>query len=365
MSAVARDIHPIFVNRMKTNAAEICKGIVPSDCFVRDFDRYADPLCRWLVGYDLDKDSMAHLCPCLYEPRKRIEGDTLFRTPAAVKGSKILICILWRASALSTKKFQTKMTYGGLWNITEVTPAAMTYAAIMLCFLPSGNPIFTTDRGAKSKINYFSNFEFYVSTIEKKLAKGSRSMLATVRFYNEQVFPTSQHVALAVPTVKANLEENSEEEEILRALDDIDAEMDSDESDFDSALPIVTAHNPNHEASAQAVPAPIVGSVGEIPPVPLVQSRVMASNEKRGRKQASSGVEAPAHRSAHGQGLPVQSDMEVPVPAPVEKVTRHGQGLQVDRVEDEEEEASESEGNGNDDEEEEEEEEEEDLEYAH
>ncbi|KAK0450577.1 uncharacterized protein EV420DRAFT_741101 [Desarmillaria tabescens] len=300
MKRAATDIRPSLINRIKANAAEICDGVVPLDCFGGDLDRHADPLCRQLVGYEPSKENMARLCPCLYEPGKKVGGDSLFRSPAILK---ILVCILWGASGLRTSQFQTKTTYAGLWSVTEVTPAAIAFAAITLRFLLSGDPSFTSDRGAKSKINYFSDYEFYVSVIEKKLAEGSKSMSATVQLFNEQVFPTSRHVVSGVPTVKAGLEENPEEEAILRGLDEVEAEIYSDESDFDSKAPIVTAHSLNLQADSRAVPTLITESVGATASVPLAQPGTTTSNVTGGKKKIDPDPGVPACCNACGRGL--------------------------------------------------------------
>ncbi|KAK0434668.1 uncharacterized protein EV420DRAFT_1488578 [Desarmillaria tabescens] len=342
MKGTVMDICPIFINWVKTHGAVICEGIVPSNCFGQDFDQYTDLLCRKLVGYEPGKEKLARLCPCLYELGKRIGGDTLFRSPATVK---ILTCLLWGASALRAKRFQTKTTYGELWTVTEVTPAAIAFAVIVLRFLLSGDPSFTLDRGARSKINYFSDFEFYVSTIEKKLMKGSKSMLATIQLYNEQIFPTAKHTKSAALSLKANLEENSDEEEMLKGLDNIDAEVFSDDDDFECDVPAITNHVLDSQASVQMIPAPITTtSVVEAGSVPLAQPCDTTTKEKRGRKKAN------PIRSGNKDGTQV-----VPMAAVV-------------KVENEEKEASKNEdeddgeGNGND---EDEDEEEEDLEYVH
>lgn len=314
MRDAATDIRPIILTRIKANAVDICEGLVPHDRFGGDFDRFADPLCRKLVGYQADKEGIARLCPCLYVPGKRVGGDTLFRSPAIVK---ILICVLWGGSALRTKKFQTKTTYGGLWEVKEVTPAAIAFAAITLRFLLSGDPSFTSERGAKSKINYFSDFEFYVSVIEKKLAKASRSMLATLQLYNDEVFPTFRHAKSAAPNLHANLEENSEEEEILRGLDEVEAEVYSDDADFTAFADAVDL-----QVNTQAPIA--IEDVVEVAPVPLAAPHVAATTGKGGRKRSNPSKETPARRSARGQGLEARSNTDQPPPA--EETRRRGRG---------------------------------------
>ncbi|PBK58806.1 hypothetical protein ARMSODRAFT_1027930 [Armillaria solidipes] len=317
MKDAAKDIRPTIINRIKSYAAKICEGIAPYDHFQPDFDRYTDPLCRQLVGYEAGKEGVAHLCPCLYEPGKRVGGDTLFRSPATLK---ILICVLWGGSALRTKKFQTKTTYGGLWEVKEVTPAAIAFAAIALRFLLSGDPSFSSERGANSKINYFSDFEFYVSIIEKKLAKGSKSMLATQKLYNDEVFPNFRHAKSAAPNLQANLKENSEEEEILRGLDEVEAEVYSDEADFTAFADAVDL-----QVDTQTAPASIVTEdIVEATPVPLAMPRVTATKGKGGRKKANTSKEAPARRSARGQGLEAPSNIDQPPPA--EGMRRRGRG---------------------------------------
>ncbi|KAK0187078.1 hypothetical protein F5146DRAFT_1004044 [Armillaria mellea] len=202
----------------------------------------------------------------------------------------ILLCVLWGLSALRTKKFQMKTTYGRLWEVKEVTPAAIVFAAIT-----------------------------------------------------------------------ANLKENSEEEEILRGLDEVEAEAYLDNEDFHFTTDIVAAA-----------------------PVRLVVPQVKATKGKGGRKKVNTSKEAPVHQSAQGQGPKAQSNIKQPLPVEKERSTRararsgskDATQAAMTKVEvDQHDKASknnddddgDSDGNGLGDieEEEEEEEEEEDLEYPH
>ncbi|KAK0184536.1 hypothetical protein F5146DRAFT_1006524 [Armillaria mellea] len=288
MKDAGKAIRSTLLNQIKANTAKICEGII---CYISDLWVIKQAKREW------------HVCPCLYEPGKRVGGNTLFRSPATLK---ILICVLWGSSVLTTKKFQTKSTYGKLWDVKEVILAAIVFAAITLCFLLSGDPSFTLERGAKSKINYFSDFEFYVSIIEKKLAKGSRSMLSTFQLYNDEVFPTFKHVRSAAPNLQANLEENSEEEEILRGLDEVEAEVYSDNADFTAFTDAIDL-----QANTLTVPAStVIEDIVEATPVPEAAPQVKATKGKGGRKKANT-----------SQGSKVQSQMDQPLL--VERERRH------------------------------------------
>ncbi|PBK59666.1 hypothetical protein ARMSODRAFT_1027212 [Armillaria solidipes] len=351
MKDAAKDIRPTIINWIKSYAAKICEGIVPYDRFQPDFDQYTDLLCRQLVGYEAGKEGVAHLSPA-----------TL----------KILICVLWGGSALRTKKFQTKTTYGGLWEVKEVTPAAIAFAAIALRFLLSGNPSFSSERGANSKINYFSDFEFYVSIIEKKLAKGSKSMLATQKLYNDEVFPNFRHAKSAALNLQANLEENSEEEEILRGLDEVEAEVYSDEVDFTAFADAIDL-----QVDTQTAPASIVTEdIVEAAPVPLAMPRVTATKGKGGRKKANTSTKQYRPTTAcRGDATPwLRTSTKSGARSGTKGGARAVTIPEVIEGKNDDEEASENDnddgnGNGNGNSEgnsgEDEEEEEEDYEYAH
>lgn len=143
-------------------------------------------------------------------------------------------------------------------------------------------------------------------------------MLATQKLYNNKVFPNFRHAKSATPNLQANLEENSEEEEILRGLDEVEAEVYSDEVDFTAFADAVDL-----QVDTQTVPASIVTEdIVEATPVPLATPCVTAMKGKGGRKKANTSKEAPAHRSACGQGLKAPSNIDQPPLA--EGMRRHG-----------------------------------------
>ncbi|PBK85352.1 hypothetical protein ARMGADRAFT_1087526 [Armillaria gallica] len=83
---------------------------------------------------------------------------TMFRT---IYGVKILTCLLWGGTALDDQQIVTKGTNADLWHMTEVNPAAITFAAIVMHYLLVGDPEFALV-GKKSGLNYMANFEYYI-----------------------------------------------------------------------------------------------------------------------------------------------------------------------------------------------------------
>ncbi|PBK81831.1 hypothetical protein ARMGADRAFT_1039035 [Armillaria gallica] len=157
-----------FLNRFRNLAAEIFKGIR-------------------LLGFKSAGVYNRHP-PCLFADGF-VTGATVFRT---IYGVKILTCLLWGGTALDDQRIVTKGTNADLWHMTEVTPAAIAFAAIV-----------------------------------DQLKKGTKSMQDTVKFYNDHVFPTTRDHRSTVPTT-VPLSLNEEEEIFWHELEALDKEPDLD-----------------------------------------------------------------------------------------------------------------------------------------
>ncbi len=103
----------------------------------------------------------------------------------------------------------------------------------------------------------------------------------------------------------ANLEENEEEEGILRGLDKVEAEVYSDDADFTAFADAVDL-----QVNTQAPIA--IENVVEVAPIPLATPHVAATTGKGGRKRSNPGKETPVCRSTRDQGFKAQSNMDQP-----------------------------------------------------
>ncbi|PBK85112.1 hypothetical protein ARMGADRAFT_1036608 [Armillaria gallica] len=90
----------------------------------------------------------------------------------------------------------------------------------------------------------------------------------------------------AALNLHANLEENEEEEGILRGLDEVEAEIYSDNADFTAFADAVDL-----QINTQAPIA--IENVVEVAPVPLATPHVAATTRKGGRKRSNPGKETP------------------------------------------------------------------------
>ncbi|KAK0477242.1 hypothetical protein IW261DRAFT_1566110 [Armillaria novae-zelandiae] len=193
-----------FLNRFRTLTPDIFDGIVPHEYFRKSFNCHEDLLCRRLLGFKM----------------------TIFRT---IYGVKILTCLLWGSTALDDQHIVTKGMYANLWHINEVNSGAIAFAVVVTCYLLMGDIEFATV-GKKSSIKYMADFKYYIEQIEDQLKKGTTSMHATVKFYNDHIFPMDRDCRFQVPTtIPTSL--NEEEENFWHELEALDKEPDEEASE--------------------------------------------------------------------------------------------------------------------------------------
>ncbi|KAK0464014.1 hypothetical protein IW261DRAFT_1427517 [Armillaria novae-zelandiae] len=254
-----------FLNRFRTLAPDIFDGIVLREYFRKSFDCHKDPLCQHLLGFK-SAGVYNRYPPCLFADGFT-SGTTIFRT---IYGVKILTCLLWGSMALDDQHIITKGTYANLWHINEVNSVAITFAAVVMCYLLTGDVEFATDQ----------------------LKKGMTSMHATVKFYNDHIFPTDQDRRYQVPTtISTSL--NEEEENFWHELEVIDKEPNFDPEGFDPTppiTPVISVHNTppavSHQVDLPAISVTndLEAHLGVADANNNVQSRVKGTRGKKASK---------------------------------------------------------------------------------
>ncbi|KAK0498839.1 hypothetical protein EDD18DRAFT_1460873 [Armillaria luteobubalina] len=159
--------------------------------------------------------------------------------------------------ALDNQKIITKGTYANLWHVNEVNSVAITFAAIVTCYLLTGDTDFAAV-GKKSSINYMANFEYYVEHLEDQLKKGTTLMHTTVKFYNDHVFPANRDRQYQVPTtVPKSL--NEEEEDFWHEIKALNKEPDFDSDDpAPPMMPVVSGRTPSQLVVSSQVNLPVM-----------------------------------------------------------------------------------------------------------
>ncbi|KAK0209731.1 hypothetical protein IW262DRAFT_1468399 [Armillaria fumosa] len=318
-----------FLNQFRTLAADIFDGTVPREYFKKGFDRHEDPDCQRLLGFKSAGVYDRHP-PCLFAGDFK-SGATIFRT---IYGVRILMCLLWGNTAIDDQKIVTKGTYADLWHVNEVNSAAITFATIVTCYLLMGDTDFTPV-GKKSSINYMADVEYYVEHLEDQLKKGMTSMHATIKFYNDHIFPTNRDRRYQVPTtVPKSL--NEEEENFWHELEALDKEPDFDSDDPAPPItPVVSVRTPSAISNQVNFPAMLAMQVTNNPEAHLGVAdandnvRSKAKDKKGSNKAVPTATRKKGRKgereSSNSQGPPVAGASTV---ARVPATTSHMASIQ-------------------------------------
>ncbi|KAK0211609.1 hypothetical protein IW262DRAFT_1301549 [Armillaria fumosa] len=151
----ASDSHSTCISHIKNEAFHSIFGLLlPPLVAVKGFDPFADPYCQELLGYD---------------PQK-----------------KILLAVFFSATSIKEKMVtKKKPTNAVLWKVEQITPGAIAFAAIVDCYVLSGDKHFDK-HGACLRIPYAANFKFYKMMIIKNLNKSH--IVKTIAMFNCYLF---------------------------------------------------------------------------------------------------------------------------------------------------------------------------------
>ncbi|KAK0218428.1 hypothetical protein EDD85DRAFT_797558 [Armillaria nabsnona] len=249
----ASDGRSTFVGRIKHDCFRTVFGSMVPSASEQGFDMFKDLTCQQLLGYDAEKKVYTSLPPILWPDGVRgIDNRFLFRSETLMK--ILTVTLFGSASLRESKAIKKKPTNRILWGMNEVTPGAIAFAAIMACFVLSGDERFD-ECGARSHIHYAADFKLYKSTIIKYLDK--RHMKDTVAAFNRFVFKDR------------SLDHNSQrakEGEIIEIPNDFSNSSGSDEEPFE-------VQGVNVQSNSELTPTPgpsnvaveeLVDSVGAI-----------------------------------------------------------------------------------------------------
>ncbi|KAK0213709.1 hypothetical protein IW262DRAFT_1301176 [Armillaria fumosa] len=293
------------------------------------FDHHEDLDCQCLLGFKSAGVYDRHP-PCLFAGDFK-SGATIFRT---IYGVRILMCLLWGNTAIDDQKIVTKGTYADLWHVNEVNSAAITFAAIVTHYLLMGDTDFTPV-GKKSSINYMADFEYYVEHLEDQLKKGTTLMHATIKFYNDHIFPTNRDRRYQVPTtVPKSL--NEEEESFWHELEALDKEPDFDSDDpAPPIMPVLSVYTPSAISNQVNFPAMPAMQVTNNPEAHLgvVDANDNIRSKAKGKKGSNKAVPTVTRKkgrkgereSSNSQGSPVAGTSTV---ARVPATTSHMASIQ-------------------------------------
>ncbi|KAK0471906.1 hypothetical protein IW261DRAFT_1424714 [Armillaria novae-zelandiae] len=128
--------------------------LLPSSAIVKGFDPFSDPVCQQLLGFDAQKKVYSTLPPIFW--------------PNTVKDNNQYL-------------FQSKILMNILLAIFFGATSAIAFAAIIACYVLSGDKYFHK-RGGRSLTPYAMDFKFYKMTIIKNLNK--THMMETVSTFN-------------------------------------------------------------------------------------------------------------------------------------------------------------------------------------
>ncbi|KAK0465698.1 hypothetical protein IW261DRAFT_1574915 [Armillaria novae-zelandiae] len=138
-------------------------GLLPPSATVKGFDPFSDPVCQQLLGFDAQKKVYSTLPPIFWL-------------------NTILLAIFFSATSINERKvIKKKPTNAVLWNLERITPGTITFAAIIACYVLSGDEHFDK-HGGRSLIPYVMDFKFYKMTIIKNLNK--THMMETIATFN-------------------------------------------------------------------------------------------------------------------------------------------------------------------------------------
>ncbi|KAK0505525.1 hypothetical protein EDD18DRAFT_1098872 [Armillaria luteobubalina] len=164
----ASDSHSICISHVKNEAFHsIFRSLLPPSVAVKGFDPFTDSHCQELLGYDPQKKVYSTLPPILWP-------------------NTVLLAIFYSAMSIKEKKVtKKKPTSAVLWKVEQITPGAIAFAAIVACYVLSGDKHFDKC-GGRSRIPYAADFKFYKMTIVKNMNKSH--MVDTVTVFNHYLF---------------------------------------------------------------------------------------------------------------------------------------------------------------------------------
>ncbi|KAK0483352.1 hypothetical protein IW261DRAFT_1561159 [Armillaria novae-zelandiae] len=284
----ASDGRSTFIGRIKNKCFRNVFGSMIPSSLEKGFDAAKDPTCQRLLGYDTKKRT----------------SETLMKILTAT--------FFGLASLKEDTAIKKKPTNRILWGMNEITPGAIMFAAIMACFVLSGDEHFDK-RGGCSQIQYAVDFKLYKSTIIKYFDK--RHMKDTVTAFNQFVFQDHGLDRNSLP---------AEEGETIEIGNDFSGSSRSDEEPFE-----VQGVNDHFNSEFAPGPAPgpsnlaieeLVDSVGAVtlaesnavdevqPPIPAVDQRGRGrgcGSKRQGRGKSRGAAlasqpqapPAPTHRS--------------------------------------------------------------------
>ncbi|KAK0463039.1 uncharacterized protein EV420DRAFT_1639124 [Desarmillaria tabescens] len=222
MKAAAGGLRSTMMHHIRQSASTIFEDIpVPHTVFHPGYAQGSNELCLSLLGYDEVRQRYKQ-CPKVLYPVG--EGDeasvSLFRSPAMVK---VLSLILYGLSSLRAGKM-IRSTNGTLWKIFAITPGTIACAAIILCYLLTSDGNFL-EEGDKTGIPYSQDCDYYIRIIETTISLPSTQR--TIDFFNQNLF-TRRRTGAGLVISEAGKDSDSEEEEILRALHQPEADQETE-----------------------------------------------------------------------------------------------------------------------------------------
>ncbi|KAK0479442.1 hypothetical protein EDD18DRAFT_1364118 [Armillaria luteobubalina] len=163
----ASDSRSTCVSRIKHEAFYTIFGaLLPPSAAVKGFDPFSGPVCQQLLGFDAQKKVYSTLPPIFWPNTVKDNNQYLFRSEILV-----LLAIFFGATSIKERKvIKKKPTNAVLWNMEQITPGAIAFAAIIACYVLSGNKHFDK-RGGRSLILYAADFKYYKMTIIQNLNK--------------------------------------------------------------------------------------------------------------------------------------------------------------------------------------------------
>ncbi|KAK0484202.1 hypothetical protein EDD18DRAFT_1112007 [Armillaria luteobubalina] len=151
----ASDGHSACVSHIKHEAFYTIFGaLLPPSAAVKGFDPFSDPVCQQLLGFNVQK--------------------------------KVLLAIFFGATSIKERKVvKKKPTNAVLWNVEQITLGAITFAAIIACYVLSGDKHFDK-----------CDFKYYKMTIIQNLNKSHMVANETIACNRELASAATVNVAV-------------------------------------------------------------------------------------------------------------------------------------------------------------------------
>ncbi|KAK0492036.1 hypothetical protein EDD18DRAFT_1109439 [Armillaria luteobubalina] len=180
----ASDGRSTCVSHVKHKAFYTIFGaLLPPSAAVKGFDPFSDPVCQQLLGFDAQKKVYSTLPPIFWPNTVKDNNRYLFRSEILMN---VLLAIFFSATSIKERKVvKKKPTNAVLWNMERITPGTIAFAAIIACYVLSGDERFDK-RGGRSLILYAADFKYYKMTIIQNLNKSH--MVETIAAFNRCLF---------------------------------------------------------------------------------------------------------------------------------------------------------------------------------